>query len=231
MMVYRLDDRWWLDISWFIVVLVVIFNVVSGIIIMTFASLREEKAVKENDIHGRCFVCGIEKDVFEKAAGGPEGFKSHIKTDQNMWNYLYFMIFIWEQDKDDDDGLEWYVRKCIETNDLSWFPINFAMCLNQGEDNIVKMINELQSDVKNVDHALISNISHLKNDISSSLENMIDLLKSDSKIRENSKGGSLAKENNSSTLGYRARTATVATATSATPSQGTVSVRPSTTKT
>ena len=48
-----------------------------------------------------------------------------------MWNYIYFIIFLWEQDKDDDDGLETYVRRCIAANDLSWFPVNKALRLSQ----------------------------------------------------------------------------------------------------
>jgi hypothetical protein len=172
----NLETSWWLQFSWFMVVLVVIFNVVSGIIIMTFANLRDDKFLKEKDIHGRCFMCGIEKDVFEKNAGGPEGFKDHIKRDQNMWNYLYFIIFIWEQDKDDDDGLEYYVRNCIDRGDLTWFPINQAMCLKRDEDSNKKLISEVQQDLKVVDQSLLSNINVLKTEISASVENIIESL-------------------------------------------------------
>ena len=46
-----------------------------------------------------------------------------------MWNYAYFVINLEEQDKDDDDGIELYVRHCISREDVEWFPKNKAMCL------------------------------------------------------------------------------------------------------
>ena len=57
------------------------------------------------------------------------GFRRHIVEDHSMWNYMRFIIYIWEQDQDDDDGLEFYVRACLEREDLTWFPINQAQCL------------------------------------------------------------------------------------------------------
>ena len=36
-------------------------NIVSGIIIDTFGSLREEENAKTSDIQDICFICGLEK--------------------------------------------------------------------------------------------------------------------------------------------------------------------------
>jgi hypothetical protein len=33
------------------------------------------------------------------------------------------------QDRDDDDGLEQYVRRCFSRNDISFFPVDHAMSL------------------------------------------------------------------------------------------------------
>ena len=81
-----------------------------GVIITTFGRLREEKEQRMANTEGVCFICGIEKHIFDRAANDPDGFKEHIIEDHNMWNYLYFIYFVWEQDKDDDDGLEYFVR-------------------------------------------------------------------------------------------------------------------------
>jgi inositol 1,4,5-triphosphate receptor type 3 len=74
-----------------------------------------EKLERNRDTLEVCFICGINKQVFDRASDEPEGFKTHIKVDHNMWNYLYFIFMLWEQDKDDDDGLEQYVRRAIGT--------------------------------------------------------------------------------------------------------------------
>lgn len=82
------------------------------------------------DTYERCFICNIEKNTFNRTLDR-DAFRIHTKRDQNLWNYIYFIIFLWEQDKDDDDGLETYVRRCVAANDLSWFPMNKALRLAQ----------------------------------------------------------------------------------------------------
>lgn len=104
------------------------FEIVKGVTIDAFQELRLAKAKRMSDTLGVCFICGIEKLVFERAFDRT-AFERHIKTDHNMWNYLYFIIYLWEQDKDDDDGLELFVRGCIDAKDISWFPINKSVSL------------------------------------------------------------------------------------------------------
>ena len=40
--------------------------------------------------------------------------------DHNIWNYSAFLIALKEQDKDDDDGIELFVRKCMESEIVDW---------------------------------------------------------------------------------------------------------------
>ena len=78
-----------------------------GIIIDNFFILRYENLEKEQDMKGNCFICGLPKLRFDRAASDPsKGFKRHYKEDHNVWDYFAFVVFIYEQDKDDDDGLE-----------------------------------------------------------------------------------------------------------------------------
>merc|ERR1711959_696393 len=65
-----------------------------------------------------------------------EGFQKHIDHEHNLWSYMKFLIFLWEQDKDDDDGLEAYVRRCVENNNLSWFPQGVALALDDVEEEV-----------------------------------------------------------------------------------------------
>ena len=134
-MMHTLGDRYLLDLMYYLVVLIVLLNVVFGIIIDTFGDLRSKKEERERDINERCFICGTDKLTFDRSYDGPEGFKQHVKEEHNMWSYLYFIIRIWELDRDEDDGLELRVRKCLETNDISWFPMNKALCLNVEESS------------------------------------------------------------------------------------------------
>ena len=43
-------------------------NIVAGIIIDTFGSLREEENTKNRDIEDKCFICGNLKTSFDRNA-------------------------------------------------------------------------------------------------------------------------------------------------------------------
>lgn len=120
-------DRGFLDISLFILIFIML-EMTKGIVIDAFSTLREEKNDRMEDTEGVCFICGIERITFERQIDRT-AFDEHIKSFHHMWNYLYFIIYLWEQDKDDDDGLEHDIRYAIEANDISWFPMNKAMQL------------------------------------------------------------------------------------------------------
>ena len=119
--------RWVMDVTFYMVCFTM-WNVIKGITIDTFVELRRDLSARIEDTEEKCFICGIEKLVFNRALDRT-AFDTHIKKDQNLWNYVFYCIFIWEQDKDDDDGLEYYVRHCVEDGDLSWFPMNKAIRL------------------------------------------------------------------------------------------------------
>jgi hypothetical protein len=104
-----------------------------GITIDTFVSLRKKLEARIDDTEQKCFICGIEKNTFNRTLDR-NAFRQHIKIDQNLWNYIFFIIFVWEQDKDDDDGLESFIRKCVANDDLSWFPMNKAVRLAQHQE-------------------------------------------------------------------------------------------------
>lgn len=100
----------------------------TGITIDTFVDLRKSLEKRLDDTTEKCFICGIEKNTFNRTLDR-NAFRNHIKYDQCLWSYIYFIIYIWEQSKDDDDGLESYVRRCIDQSDLIWFPMNKAVRL------------------------------------------------------------------------------------------------------
>jgi hypothetical protein len=185
-MTHTLGRRWWLDVVFFFVVLIILLNVIFGIIIDTFGDLRSKKAAKVFDTENFCFICGIEKQQFDRAADGLEGFREHCREDHWMWNYLYFIIYIWEQDKDDDDGLEQYVRRCIQGDDLSWFPMNKAIRLtsnNEEEDNLK---DDITDELAKVEKRMASRLSNFQSQVTVALE---QLAKSNAAVR--STGGAV----------------------------------------
>jgi hypothetical protein len=54
--------------------------------------------------------------------GGGEAAGSRNPFEHNMWAYVRFLVLLLEQDRDEDDGLEQYVRGCFQRGDMQWFP-------------------------------------------------------------------------------------------------------------
>eukprot|EP01062_Namystynia_karyoxenos_P080737 TRINITY_DN8739_c0_g1_i3.p1 TRINITY_DN8739_c0_g1~~TRINITY_DN8739_c0_g1_i3.p1 ORF type:complete len:2412 (+),score=913.63 TRINITY_DN8739_c0_g1_i3:92-7327(+) len=132
------------DFLFFVVVIVILLSIVFGIIIDTFAELRTEKTKIDTDIRSRCFICGIESAQFDRQA---DGFEHHIKNDHNMWNYIFFIHFLRKKNTDEYTGQESFVYNMIEREDLSFFPLNKALCLlgkQEDDDQQAELLNAHQ---------------------------------------------------------------------------------------
>lgn len=173
-MMYRLI----FDMAFFLIIMIIMLNVVFGIIIDTFGSLRAEKMEKYHDTINKCFVCAIDKQIFDRASDQPNGFERHIRYDHRMWNYLYFIIFLWEQDKDDDDGLEQYVRRCVDAADITWFPLHKAICLDLAETPEQILAKQIKSKLESSSAVITNKIQHLQKDIVGTMEQIQKLFTS-----------------------------------------------------
>lgn len=49
------------DVSFFLIVITILLNIIFGIIIDTFAQLRDEAQQKTDDIKNTCFICNIDR--------------------------------------------------------------------------------------------------------------------------------------------------------------------------
>lgn len=96
--------KFFFDITFFLVITTIILNVVFGIIIDSFAILRETAAFKENDMKDICFMCGLDKYTLDKDTF--EGFNYHNEHDHLIWNYVYFIIHLKQKDSSEFNGTE-----------------------------------------------------------------------------------------------------------------------------
>jgi hypothetical protein len=170
MLKLSIGPRFLIDSTYYIVLIVMMLNIIFGIIIDTFSSLRANKNIRTEDTNTVCFICGINDQVFDRASSEPDGFKNHIKLDHNMWNYLYFIFMLWEQDKDDDDGLEQYVRRAIDGSEITWFPLNKAICLTQAATDEEITLREISTEIQTFEAALAQKITHFQSEMSSMLD-------------------------------------------------------------
>ena len=113
------STRVFYDVAFFVIIIILLLNIIFGIIIDTFGQLREEAAEKSHIMANYCFVCGIAKEVFDlrvsladaKLTAGtlPSDFNTHIKNEHNMWDYIFFLIYLKNKDPNEYTGIERYV--------------------------------------------------------------------------------------------------------------------------
>ncbi|KAG7521877.1 inositol 1,4,5-trisphosphate receptor type 2 [Solea senegalensis] len=130
------------DLLFFFVVIIIVLNLIFGVIIDTFADLRSEKQRKEEILKTTCFICGLERDKFDNKT---VSFEEHIKSEHNMWHYLYFLVLVRVKDPTEYTGPESYVAQMIAEKNLEWFPRMRAMSLVSSEgDNEQNEMRSLQ---------------------------------------------------------------------------------------
>ena len=105
------------DLLFFFIVIIIVLNLIFGVIIDTFADLRSEKQQKELILKNTCFICGLNRSAFDNRT---VSFEEHIKTEHNMWQYLYFMVLIRVKDPTEFTGPESYVHGMVKAMILDW---------------------------------------------------------------------------------------------------------------
>lgn len=70
--------------SFFVIMIIILLNVIFGIIIDTFAQMREEDKFTRENMENQCFICGIDRFTFDTASQSSGGFDAHIKRDHNV---------------------------------------------------------------------------------------------------------------------------------------------------
>lgn len=94
-------------------------QIIAGTIIDTFATLREDEKAKKEDMLNVCFICGYDRESYEKKHGG---FDSHRNEDHNIWNYIFYISYIKNKEKVELTSIESYVKSCVDNNNIEWFP-------------------------------------------------------------------------------------------------------------
>jgi len=147
--------RFFFDLTYFVIVIIILLNVIFGIIIDTFASMREADDERTTDMTTTCFICSIDKNTFDRN-GTP--FAQHIKTEHNMWEYLYYVVYLKQKDETEYSGIETYVADKLEEDDTTFYPTEKAMCLDEDEEEV----DEWKEDVKERFDKLTSEFALLK---------------------------------------------------------------------
>ena len=109
-----------------IFVIWIMINLFFGIIVDTFAALREKTYKIEEDKKNTCYICQITRDG---AMNKNINFEKHIKNVHNIWHYVYFIAYLHINNEKNFKSLETIVLKKIKEGDTSWLPIGEENCI------------------------------------------------------------------------------------------------------
>ena len=152
-------DRLFFDLLFFIVLGVLLFNMVTGIIVDTFASLREETESRVAILRDETFVSGLLSDDLEKAK---TSFIQIQNEQQNIWNYVYYIYYLKHKNPYEYDGIESFVASCIVNGDNSWFPKRTCAASERNshhelskEDETNNRLAALEEQIKKMEELLV----------------------------------------------------------------------------
>lgn len=121
------------NMFFFFICIVILMNIIFGVIIDTFDELRQTQREIENDIHNRCFICNFEAVKFDRKANEGISFQRHIKEDHTMWNYAFFLIYLYKKDHTEFTGIEQYIFEKLVQEDYSFFPVHRSLVLETSD--------------------------------------------------------------------------------------------------
>lgn len=137
-----------INLTFFILLNLAAMNIVFGIILDTFAELRASQEARDYDCNNICFICGFERRNFEK---DDKDFEEHRLHEHNLWDYVYYLIYLKSKDPLEYSGLEYYVNEKFAHRNTNWFPIQRTKYLGDGkkdEGDLNAAVQECEEEVR-----------------------------------------------------------------------------------
>jgi hypothetical protein len=178
------DTHWRIlyDSTFFFLVIVIMLNIIFGIIIDTFGELRAQNNEIEEDIRNKCFVCGIDRETFDRNA---DGFDHHIQSDHHVFHYIYFFMYLRRKERTEYTGPEQYVADLLKARSWTFMPALRAMALGGDHQGEAEKSEEILDGVQRLSKLTSTHLEQLKRGLSKKQAEIDEKLSSDSQRTEN----------------------------------------------
>lgn len=133
-------------------------NIISGIMLDAFASLRDLTNELLHDKQNYCYICNIDRQTIEKRR---LNFKEHINGKHFLWNYVFFIYFLDKKSPTDYSGLEYLITTQYNKSDeqmvIDWVPMAV-----QEEFDCKQKLEELKQSVEDKAYYLESSTAEIE---------------------------------------------------------------------
>ena len=111
--------RFFFDLFFFLLISLYIGKMFLSLIIDNFGELREKNHENNNDKKNICFICQIERD---ESIQKNIDFDKHVENVHNLWNYVYFLNYLYVNNSLNFNWIENSVWENIKDQNLNWLP-------------------------------------------------------------------------------------------------------------
>jgi hypothetical protein len=151
------------DLSFYIWVALVLFNVITGLVVDGFGALRAEDTTRRQILENTCFACGFTRMGYDDLPNfrGPS-FDTHRDVDHNYWVFVEFYVYLYNKPIEDMTGVESYVWSHLEEQSLAWIPVRNSAAIQNAHAHVEdedpgidpEVISRIASEVKDIKRAV-----------------------------------------------------------------------------
>ena len=107
-------------------------NIINGIIVDTFQALREEANAQYETKMNVCFICSLNRSVFERRG---IDFDFHKEIEHNCLSYFHYLYKILQTDEQELNSLDYQVLLSYRQARTDFFPVNTSLSISQNQSN------------------------------------------------------------------------------------------------
>lgn len=91
-----------------------------GVIFMEKRKEDQRSEAKNLQIRDVCFICGGLRNSIEKMRNSNKGFYYHVELEHNLWNYIYYLIYLKNKERKNLNTIESMIIEQWENNQIEW---------------------------------------------------------------------------------------------------------------
>ena len=108
-------------------IVLVFLNAINDIIVDTFQSLREEANELYEIKMNICFICSLNRTIFERIG---LDFEQHKEREHNILNYFHYVMKILNTDEQEFNSLDYQVLLSFKQLRTDFFPMKTSMSID-----------------------------------------------------------------------------------------------------
>lgn len=108
-------------------IVLVFLNAINDIIVDTFQSLREEANELYEIKMNICFICSLNRTIFERIG---LDFEQHKEREHNILNYFHYVMKILNTDEQELNSLDYQVLLSFKQLRTDFFPMKTSMSID-----------------------------------------------------------------------------------------------------